>query len=66
MELVATILWSLWNNRNGKIFEGTSKDQLSLVSLATSFWKDYQEAVQSSLHGSPVPTSAPTFFKGQL
>ena len=66
MELVATILWSLWNNRNGKIFEGTSKDQLSLVSLATSFWKDYQEAVQSSLHGSHVPTSAPTFFKGQL
>ncbi|KAL3516258.1 hypothetical protein ACH5RR_023160 [Cinchona calisaya] len=35
-ELVAVVLWNIWNARNGIIFEGSNKDPLS---LAFTFWR---------------------------
>ena len=37
MELVAIILWNLWFNRNDALFDGSSRDPLSLVSPSLSF-----------------------------
>ncbi|XP_071921814.1 uncharacterized protein [Coffea arabica] len=44
MELVAVILWNLWNNRNGAVFDGSYKDPLSLVSFSLHFLSQFREA----------------------
>ncbi|CDP16895.1 unnamed protein product [Coffea canephora] len=44
MELVGVILWNLWNNRNGAIFDGPYRDPLSLVSLSIAFLNQFHEA----------------------
>nr|XP_027118296.1 uncharacterized protein LOC113735493 [Coffea arabica] len=55
MELVGVILWNLWNNRNGAIFDGPYRDPLSLVSLSIAFSNQFHEA--NSKDKCNMPTS---------
>nr|XP_027118368.1 uncharacterized protein LOC113735569 [Coffea arabica] len=55
MELVAIILWNLWLNRNGALFDGSYRDPLSLVSLSINFLQKYREANTSP--NTPIRTS---------
>ena len=45
MELVGVILWNLWNNQNGVIFNRPYRDPLSLVSLSIAFLINFMKQI---------------------
>ncbi|XP_027155450.1 uncharacterized protein LOC113777063 [Coffea eugenioides] len=54
MELVGVILWNLWNNRNGAIFDGPYRDPLSLISLSIAFLNQFNEANSKDKFNKPI------------
>nr|XP_027062717.1 uncharacterized protein LOC113689086 [Coffea arabica] len=54
MELVDVILWNLWNNRNGAIFDRPYKDPLSLVFLSIAFLDQFHEANSKDKFNTPT------------
>ncbi|XP_027151906.1 uncharacterized protein LOC113751962 [Coffea eugenioides] len=54
MELVGVILWNLWNNRNGAIFDGPYRDLLNLISLSIAFLNQFHEANSKDKCNTPI------------